>query len=172
MSSQRDAEQQDVALERAEQQKSPEAQRAELAELTEIYVKKGLTPDLAKQVAESLTAHDVVLAHARDELGLTIDSRTGQPVFASPTLAAGSSFCSFLCGSSLPLLASAFIDDYITRLVTCIAVSTVGYVLLGALSASLGGASKRVGAFRVTAGGLVELGVTFAIGMAVGTGNA
>ena len=118
-----------------------------------------------------MTETNVILAHARDELGLTIDTSTGQPRYASPSLAAGSSFCSFLAGAAWPLLASAFIDDYITRLVTCIAVSAVGYVLLGAVGARLGGASLFVGAARILLGGIAELGVTFAIGFAVGAGG-
>ena len=68
VSSQADTESADLARERRELETQPEAERAEL---TDIYVKRGLTPALAAQVTEQMMAHDALGAHARDELGIT-----------------------------------------------------------------------------------------------------
>jgi hypothetical protein len=73
VASQKDAEEADIAKERAEQAKGPEAQQRELEELTQIYVNRGVSPALAAQVAQELTARDVIRAHARDELGIDVD---------------------------------------------------------------------------------------------------
>jgi VIT1/CCC1 family predicted Fe2+/Mn2+ transporter len=88
VSSQADTEQADLARERKELATD---QSAELAELTAIYVKRGLDPALAKQVAEQLTAHDALAAHARDELGIT-DSLSARPVQAALTAGVGALF--------------------------------------------------------------------------------
>ena len=96
VSSQRDAEQAMLALERRELAESP---RAEVAELARIYEAKGLQPGLARQVAERLTAHDALAAHAEAELG--IDPQQ----LARPGHAAAASFLSFTAGALLPLLA-------------------------------------------------------------------
>ena len=76
VSSQRDIEQAEIAKERAEQAKGPEARAKELLELTQIYFERGLSRNLARQVAEQLTEVDVIRAHARDELGIDIDELT------------------------------------------------------------------------------------------------
>jgi VIT1/CCC1 family predicted Fe2+/Mn2+ transporter len=79
VSSQADSEQADLARERQELHSAPEAEQRELAG---IYVRRGLTPQLAEQVAAQLSAHDALAAHARDELGITDFSRA-QPLLAA-----------------------------------------------------------------------------------------
>src|SRR6185295_18259530 len=93
--SQADAEKADLTVEKQELKDEPEA---ELKELAGIYVKRGLEPALARQVAEQLTAKDALAAHARDELGIT------EVAEARPIQAAISSAASFTIGAALPLL--------------------------------------------------------------------
>src|SRR5690606_8055861 len=98
VASQADTEQADLATEREELAQYPEG---ELRELAGIYVKRGLDPQLAAQVAEQLTAHDALAAHARDELGLTHELR------ARPLQAAAASAFAFASGAGLPLAIAA-----------------------------------------------------------------
>src|SRR5688572_18161229 len=95
VSSQSDAEQADLARERSELANDPEF---ELAELTAIYVARGVAPDLARQVAQQLTAKDALGAHARDELGIS------EAMTARPIQAAAASAVSFAGGAAIPLL--------------------------------------------------------------------
>lgn len=117
VSSQRDAEQADIKKEIEEQLKGPAAQARELEELAQIYVSRGVPPPLARQVAVALTEHDVIRAHARDELGIDLEE------LANPLQAAVVSALCFTTGAAIPLLAAAFITDSTIRL-TIIAVST------------------------------------------------
>ncbi|WP_017915747.1 VIT family protein, partial [Xanthomonas sp. SHU 308] len=94
--SQADTERADLALERRELHEDPQS---ELDELTAIYRQRGLEPGLARQVAEQLTAHDALGAHARDELGITESLR------ARPLQAAAASAAAFCTGAALPIVA-------------------------------------------------------------------
>ena len=96
VSSQRDAEQADIAKERLELAETPER---ELRELTRIYIDKGLSHDLAHEVAVELSRGDVLAVHMAEELGLTHET------LARPTQAAGSSAIAFSLGALIPLLA-------------------------------------------------------------------
>jgi VIT1/CCC1 family predicted Fe2+/Mn2+ transporter len=125
VSSQRDAEKAMLALERRELAESP---RAEAVELARIYQSKGLQPRLARQVAEQLTAHDALAAHAEAELG--IDPQQ----LASPGHAAAASFLSFTAGALLPLLAITLVRGSARIAVTVIAV-LAALVVTGAASA-------------------------------------
>jgi VIT1/CCC1 family predicted Fe2+/Mn2+ transporter len=156
---QADAENADLKQERAELRESPEA---ELRELASIYVGRGLDPALAKRVAEQLTAHDALAAHARDELGIT---ETQAP---RPIQAAMSSAASFTVGAALPLtLVPLFQTD---RLVPIISVATlVLLAVLGALAARAGGANVLKGSLRVTFWGALALAVTAGMGTLFGT---
>eukprot|EP00775_Hariotina_reticulata_P000676 gene676-974_t len=87
VASQKDAEEADIEKERLEQLKGPDARERELDELTQIYVNRGLNEVLARQVAMELSAHDVVKAHARDELGIDVDD-LANPLQASLASAA------------------------------------------------------------------------------------
>jgi VIT1/CCC1 family predicted Fe2+/Mn2+ transporter len=154
VSSQRDAEEADLAVERAELAEMPDA---ELRELAGIYRQRGLEPDLAQEVAEGLTAHDALQAHARDELGLDPDD------LARPVQAAVTSAVSFALGALIPL-AVALLAGRSSRVVAIVVVTLVGLGLLGAVGARLGGASPVRPAARVVLGGAVAMTLTWCIG--------
>lgn len=160
VASQKDAEEADIEKERAEQRKGPEAQQRELEELTQIYIDRGLSPGLARQVAEELTAKDVVRAHARDELGIDLDE------LANPIQASLTSALAFSLGAGLPLASAAFIADAMLRVYIVIAATTVSLLLFGGLGAWLGGAKLWKGALRVLVGGWLAMAITYAIGLA------
>jgi VIT1/CCC1 family predicted Fe2+/Mn2+ transporter len=150
VSSQADSENADLARERWELNAAPEAEHRELAS---IYVSRGLTPELADQVATQLTAHDALAAHARDELGITDLTR------ARPLTAAVASAAAFALGAMLPLLVAVLIaPQWVTRVIFA---STLVLLLgLGALAARLGGAKLLPGALRVAFWGVLAMAVT------------
>lgn len=159
VSSQADVEGADLARERDELATQPEA---ELAELTHIYVERGLTPELAQQVAAQLTAHDALGAHARDELGLS------EITAARPLQAALASAGAFAVGAALPVLIVAFAPTAsLTRLV--IASTLVLLSVLGALAAKVGGASMGRGALRVAFWGAIAMAASALVGRIFGT---
>src|SRR6185437_1480954 len=125
----------------------------EHAELAGIYVRRGLEPALAAQVAGQLMAHDALDAHARDELGLSAARR------ARPIQAALSSGASFAMGGALPLLLAlvASSDRVIPVLAAGCLVLLAG---LGGLGARAGGASMALGAARVTLWGALAMALT------------
>ncbi len=156
--SQADTEQADLSRERSELETSP---AAELRELTGIYVARGLTPELAQQVAEQLTAHDALGAHARDELGMS-ESFTARPLQAAMASAA-----SFAVGALLPLVVAALAVG--PRLIAWVTLATlVCLVALGAVAARLGGASMVTGAWRVTFWGALAMAITALVGRLFG----
>ncbi|MEO5559848.1 MAG: VIT family protein [Dokdonella sp.] len=158
VSSQADTEKADLARERTELDEYPEG---ELRELAGIYVKRGLEPALATKVAEQLTAHDALAAHARDELGITHELR------ARPMQAAGASAAAFASGAALPLIVSVVAPT--TALATTIMVtSLICLALLGAAAAHAGGANPWRGALRVTLWSAIAMLVTAAIGRSFG----
>lgn len=154
VSSQADTEQADLAQERGELATSPAAERAELAE---IYMSRGIERDLAVRVAEQLTAHDAIGAHARDELGIQEITR------ARPIQAALTSAASFACGATAPVLLAALLP---ARNLTwgVVGVSVVLLLVLGGVAARLGGAPLARGALRVAFWGAVAMGCTAAVG--------
>ena len=154
VSSQSDIEQADIARERRELATAPEAERRELAG---IYVARGLTPELADQVATQLTAHDALGAHARDELGITDLSR------AQPMTAALASAASFAVGALPPLLMALAVPA--AQVTPVIFGGTLLLLLaLGAFAAHLGGATLWRGALRVAFWGVAAMGVTGLVG--------
>jgi VIT1/CCC1 family predicted Fe2+/Mn2+ transporter len=158
VSSQADTEQADLARERRELATSPEAEHAELAE---IYVGRGLSPNLASQVADQLMAHDALGAHARDELGIHEMTR------ARPVQAALASAASFAVGASLPAVLAAFLPAGV--LIPGIVVLTLGFLLvLGSVAARLGGAPLGQGALRVAFWGAVAMAGTALVGRLFG----
>ncbi len=159
VSSQSDTELADLARERHELATMPEH---ELAELTGIYVERGLTPDLAAQVAVQLTAKDALAAHARDELGLHELTR------ARPIQAALSSAAAFALGAAPPLLLVLVLPHAMLTPVV-MAVSLVLLVALGAVAARLGGAPLWRGAVRVAFWGAVAMAATALVGRLFGT---
>jgi VIT1/CCC1 family predicted Fe2+/Mn2+ transporter len=159
VSSQRDAERADVALEARELHDDP---AGELQELTSIYRGRGLSAPLAAAVAAELTQRDALAAHTRDELGLEGARR------ARPLQAAWASALSFTTGAALPLVAIAAPPES-ARIAVCVAATLVALAILGGAGARLGGAPALRGAIRVVAWGAVAMAATSAIGALVGT---
>jgi VIT1/CCC1 family predicted Fe2+/Mn2+ transporter len=152
--SQADTEGADLAKERRELAENP---ASELLELTHIYVKRGLQPALAKQVAEELTAHDALGSHARDELGITETLR------ARPLQAAVASAAAFTVGSLLPIAAVLVAPPTQVQPVT-IATTLVALSISGALAGWTGGASIVRGAWRVVFWGAIAMAATSLVG--------
>ena len=133
----------------------------ELAELTEIYVQRGLSPDLAAQVASQLTHHDALDAHARDELGILLHNR------ARPVQAAVASAACFAGGAALPLAVAALTPTG-PLIWTVTGASIACLAALGALAAGAGGAPKGPAALRVTILGALAMAVTAGVGALFG----
>jgi VIT1/CCC1 family predicted Fe2+/Mn2+ transporter len=158
VSSQRDTEMALLAKERRELTDLPEA---ELDELRAIYIAKGASQQTARRVAEELTAHDALAAHADVELGIDPDDLT------NPWHAAGSSALAFTLGSILPILAVALPPADLRVPVTFLAV-LLALALTGILSAHLGGSRRRKAVIRLVVGGAIAMAVTYAVGHVVG----
>ena len=154
VSSQSDTEKADLAREREELATQPEA---ELEELTGIYEKRGLTPDLARQVAQQLTEKDALTAHAREELGIHELTR------ARPFQAAASSAAAFALGAAPPVLMAAFLPLGSMGSVLG-ATSVVLLGVLGGVAAKLGGAPLARGALRMMFWGGAAMAVTSLVG--------
>jgi VIT1/CCC1 family predicted Fe2+/Mn2+ transporter len=157
--SQADAEQADLARERAELKADDKGERREL---TAIYVARGLEPALARQVADQLMAHDALGAHARDELGIT------EVLRARPIQAALASASAFAAGAALPIVVAAAAPPAQLIPVVC-AASLVALAVLGATAARAGGARVTVGALRILCWGALAMALTAAVGALFGT---
>ena len=159
VSSQADTENADLDVERRE---LATQQPAEEKELADIYVRRGLDPELARTVAVRLMAHDALGAHARDELGIT------EQMSARPLQAAATSAATFSVGAALPLLVVIFAPlPQIPLMVS--GASLACLALLGALAARTGGASPWIGAGRVAFWGALAMAATAIIGRLFGT---
>jgi vacuolar iron transporter family protein len=158
VSSQADTEKADLETERAELE---DDRQGELRELAGIYVKRGLSSDLARQVAEQLTAKDPLGAHARDELGIS-EATTARPIQAAVASAA-----SFSSGAALPLLTAILVPTAWAAWGVG-AASLVGLVLLGVLGARTGGAPIGRSLVRVVFWGLVAMAITAGAGVVFG----
>lgn len=156
VSSQRDAEQADLATEAEELRTMA---RAELAELTSIYQRRGLPHDLARQVAEALTDHDALGAHARDELGIDPND------LARPLQASVVSAGSFSVGALVPILVVLAVGASI-RVPAVVVSALVGLGVLGAIGARLGGAPPLRPALRVLVGGAAAMALAWLVGQA------
>ena len=159
VSSQADTEKADLNRERQELATDPEGERAEL---TEIYVKRGLDRDLAGQVAGQLMARDALTTHARDELGIT------EMLRARPLQAAFASAASFGVGAAVPLAAAAIIAPP-AIVPTVIGTAVVCLAALGGLAARTGGAPLLAGIFRVVFWGALAMALTAGVGALFGT---
>ena len=159
VSTQRDSEHALLEKERRELVEEPEH---ELAELAGIYAAKGLSDDLAMQVATELTAHDALGAHAEAELGIDPGDLT------NPWHAAWASMLSFTVGALLPLLAIVLMVADL-RVPFTVVVVVLALALTGWASAKFGYGSARAAVLRNTGGGLFAMVVTYAIGALVGT---
>jgi len=159
VSSQSDTEQADIGRERRELATNESNERKELAA---IYVKRGLDPTLASQVAEQLMSKDALAAHARDELGIS------ETISARPVQAALTSAGTFAVGAALPLLVVVIAPA--TSLVFLVAGTSLFFLaLLGALAARAGGAPILIGTVRVTFWGALAMAITAGIGALFGT---
>ena len=159
VSSQADTEKADLNRERAELAAQPQL---EVAELQDIYVRRGLDPQLALEVARQLTAHDALAAHARDELGIS------EIHAARPVQAALASAATFAVGAALPLIVAT--ASPAAALIPLVAASSLlSLALLGAIAARAGGASPVRGAWRVLFWGAMAMLVTALIGRAFNT---
>jgi len=159
VSSQEDTEKADLARERDELATQPEA---ELAELTGIYVQRGLDEELARQVAAQLTAKDALGSHARDELGIS------EVMTARPVQAALASAATFAVGAALPMLV-VLLAPVETLVYTVSITSLVFLAGLGMLAARAGGAPMVKAALRVTFWGALAMLLTALIGKLFGT---
>jgi VIT1/CCC1 family predicted Fe2+/Mn2+ transporter len=159
VSSQADTEGADLARERHELATSPESEHTELQR---IYTARGLSPELAAQVADQLTAHDALGAHARDELGMSESTR------ARPIQAALASAAAFAVGAALPLgLAAFWPADSLSIAVG--GSSLLLLAVLGGTAARLGGAPLTAGAARVAFWGAAAMASTALVGRLFGT---
>jgi VIT1/CCC1 family predicted Fe2+/Mn2+ transporter len=159
VSSQSDTELADLARERQELKDKP---GFELAELTDIYVGRGLDPTLAGEVARQLMAKDPLAAHARDELGISAMT-TARPVQAALTSAA-----TFSVGAALPL-AMVAVAPMNLLLPVVAGASLVFLALLGVIGAKAGGANVVRATVRVTFWGVIAMAITAGIGRVMGT---
>ena len=157
--SQADTEKADLLKETKELAADPEG---ELMELAGIYVRRGLEPKLARQVALQLTEHDALAAHARDELGISEEMK------ARPVQAAVFSALSFAAGAALPLILTMFLPERLMIPVVG-AGSLIFLAVLGAVAASAGGASMATGALRVFFWGAMAMVATALVGKLFGT---
>ncbi|HYA49749.1 MAG TPA: VIT1/CCC1 transporter family protein, partial [Streptosporangiaceae bacterium] len=133
----------------------------ELDELTDIYRRKGISAHLARRVAEELTAHDALGAHAEAELGIDPDSLT------NPWHAAWASFAAFTVGALLPMLAIA-LPPVGVRVPVCFVSVVVALALTGSISARLGRAARRPAIMRNVTVGVLAMLITFGVGRVVG----
>ena len=159
VSSQSDTEQADLSRERSELATD---KVAELHELTNIYIKRGLDASLAKQGAEQLTAHDEFASHARDELGIS-------DIFSASTVqAAFASAAAFAVGAALPLI-TILIAPATVLIPVVAATSLLFLAILGGLAAFAGGAGAPRSVMRVTFWGAIAMGLTASVGALFGT---
>jgi VIT1/CCC1 family predicted Fe2+/Mn2+ transporter len=156
VSSQADTERADLARERRELAQDPPAEEREL---TTIYEKRGLEPELARTVAQQLMARDALGAHARDELGLS------DALAARPLQAAVASAAMFAAGAALPTVAALLAPAW----GVAILVAGASLVCLAGLAARAGGAPAWTGAGRVTLWGAVAMAATAGVGALFGT---
>jgi len=156
--SQADSEQADLAREGKELETDAEGEHKELAA---IYVRRGLDPQLAREVAKQLMAHDALDAHMRDELGIT------ETLKARPFQAAAASAVSFAVGAALPLLVVALAPTK-GLLASVFVTSLIFLALLGGIAARTGGASMTKGSLRITFWGALAMIITAAVGTLFG----
>ncbi|MGN0065941.1 MAG: VIT family protein [Nocardioides sp.] len=159
VSTQRDSERSILKLEATELERMPET---EFDELVTMYEEKGLSAETARRVAEELTEHDALRAHAEVEFGIDPDELT------NPWHAAWASLVAFTVGALVPLLVLALLPASV-RVPLTVVVVAVALAVTGAISAQLGFSNKPRAVLRNVTGGLLAMGVTYVIGMLFGT---
>jgi VIT1/CCC1 family predicted Fe2+/Mn2+ transporter len=158
VSSQRDSQLSDLETEKQELEEFPEA---ELHELTEIYVQRGLDRELATAVAQQLTDHDPLAAHLRDELNITPGA------LSNPVQAAATSTAAFSLGAAVPV-ATGFLTEGTSRMIALAITALVALAVTGALGARVGGGFTGRASVRVLVGGGLAMLITAIIGGLVG----
>lgn len=158
VSSQRDSEREDIAIEQRSIANDPEA---EMRELAQMYQNRGVEKTLALKVAKQMHDHDAVAAHAREELGIDTEA------LVSPWQAAIASAAAFSFGAALPIIAAVLATSAMASWAIVI-TSLVTLTLLGLLGAIVGGGSRIRAALRVLIGGSVAMAITALIGHFVG----
>ena len=153
VSSQSDAEKAYIAMEKRELRDKP---GLELHELAHEYMKHGVSEKTAKQVAKELTETDALRAHLRMHFNLDPDN------INSPWQAAIASLLAFTAGGLIPFAAMVLSDEY--RVVATVAAVCVALVIVGQLSGRASGASPARATARVLIGGLLAMGITYAVG--------
>ncbi len=154
VSSQSDTEHADLEREKQELAEDP---KGELDELAGLYVERGVSEKLAREVAKELMTKDALGAHARDELGIS-DMTTARPIQAALTSAA-----TFSTGAAMPLL--MVIISPLQWLIPAVSIASLAFLaLLGALGAKAGGAHIVRATIRVTFWGALALAITALIG--------
>mgnify|MGYP000505779609 FL=1 len=159
VSAQRDSEVAAIEQEKRELAEQPEM---ELRELAWFYEQKGLSSELATQVAVELTAKDALKAHAEAELGINHEEHV------SPTAAAMSSFVAFAAGSALPLLTATAMPWPEARIPATIVAVAASLALTGFIASRIGGSKPVRAVVRNVAVSLLTMGITYAIGSLVG----
>lgn len=159
VSSQADTEKADLEMERRELDRHPEREHQELSA---IYVKRGLDPELADQVATQLMEHDALEAHARDEIGIS------DTLSAKPLQAAWASALSFSLGVAPPLLTLWLVPTHLAVPIVFV-VSLIALAVLGAAGAWTGGANIGKGTLRVLFWGAIAMLVTAGVGALLGS---
>lgn len=159
VSSQKDSEKADIAIEARSIEKNHDM---ELEELAAIYESRGVQPELAHKVAEQLHEHDAVAAHARDELGIDHEA------LANPMQAAIASAVAFSLGALVPILAALVSTGSLSTLAIVLA-SLIMLGISGAVGAYIGGGNRFVAAMRVFVGGGAAMAITAFVGHIVGT---
>ena len=162
VSSQADTEKAALDEERLEIEKDPAGEHRELAAM---YVRRGLSLPLARQVAVELMQHDALGAHARDELGIS------EITTAKPLQAAGASALSFAAGAALPIAVAALTPPRYLSITVAIS-ALLALALLGGLAARTGGARLIPGEIRVTFWSALAMAVTYGAGALFGTAGS
>ena len=158
VSSQADTEAADLAREKRELETQPQE---ELSELAHIYMNRGVSKELAFEVAKQLMEKDALGAHARDELGIT-ETATARPVQAALTSAA-----TFAAGAIMPVVTAVVAPPAATAMAIP-AVSLVFLAVLGAVGAKVGGAGVLKPTVRVAFWGALAMATTAAVGSLIG----
>ena len=159
VSSQKDSEKADIAIEARSIEKNHDL---ELEELAAIYESRGVQPELAHKVAQQLHEYDAVAAHARDELGIDHEA------LANPMQAALASAVAFSLGALVPILAALVSTSSVSTL-AIVLVSLIMLGVSGAVGAYIGGGNRFVAAMRVFIGGGAAMAITAFVGHIVGT---
>jgi VIT1/CCC1 family predicted Fe2+/Mn2+ transporter len=158
VSSQADLEQSDLKREAKELKETPEA---ELLELAQIYQERGLEKSLSLKVAEQLTAHNALEAHARDELGIN------DMTHAKPIQAAIASGAAFIFGGALPVVV-AFLVPVHQMVYLQYVFAMIFLIILGIFAAKTGGSNVTKAIIRITFWGTIAMGITAFIGSLFG----